>query len=56
LTFVLGDVGVNKVDDVRADGSMKDGRDFDCAVGISALKGEDFSLGSIAKRLDTLNK
>ena len=51
LTLVFGNVGVDKVDDIRTDGSTEDGGDFDRLVGVGALNGEDFDLGSIGKGL-----
>ena len=42
LTLVLGNVCVDKVDDIRADGGTEDGWDLDGGVGVGALEGEDF--------------
>ena len=42
LTLVLGNVGVDKVDDIGADGGAEDGGDLERRVGVGALEGEDF--------------
>lgn len=42
LTLILGNVGVDKVDDIWADGSTEDGGDFYRFIGVGALEGKDF--------------